>query len=146
MDESRDELPDDVLAALRQGDPVEAIKRLRAASGLGLKDAKQVIDAHLNGEPAGWAPRVGAATPLPDPVMQAIWRGNKIEAIKLLRRHTGLGLKEANDLVDASSAGSASCDPGAEPGAVPRSRGAVWWGVALLACAWLAYLLTQGSP
>lgn len=34
-------------------------------------------------------------------VIQAIERGNKIEAIKLLRESTGLGLKESKDLIDA---------------------------------------------
>lgn len=38
---------------------------------------------------------------LPDEVIQAIKNGNKIEAIKLLREKTGLGLKESKDLVDA---------------------------------------------
>jgi ribosomal protein L7/L12 len=34
-------------------------------------------------------------------VIEAIERGNKIEAIKLLRESTGLGLKEAKDIIDA---------------------------------------------
>lgn len=34
-------------------------------------------------------------------VIQAIESGNKIEAIKLLRESTGLGLKESKDLIDA---------------------------------------------
>jgi hypothetical protein len=44
------------------------------------------------------------ATPpriLPPDVVNALRRGNKIEAIKLLRQATGLGLAEAKDVVDA---------------------------------------------
>jgi len=39
--------------------------------------------------------------PLPPQVQQALQRGNQIEAIKLLRAATGLGLKEAKQLIDA---------------------------------------------
>ncbi len=38
---------------------------------------------------------------LPSEVIEAIEHGNKIEAIKLLRESTGLGLKEAKDIIDA---------------------------------------------
>ena len=38
---------------------------------------------------------------LPPDVIEAIAAGRKIEAIKLLREQTGMGLKEARDIVDA---------------------------------------------
>ena len=38
---------------------------------------------------------------LPGPVIEALARGNKIEAIKLLRDLRGSGLKESKDDVDA---------------------------------------------
>ena len=38
-----------------------------------------------------------AETGLPDKVVEALKRGNKVEAIKLLREQTGVGLKEAKD-------------------------------------------------
>jgi len=38
--------------------------------------------------------------PYSDAVLQAVDAGRKIEAIKLLREETGLGLKEAKDEVD----------------------------------------------
>ena len=40
------------------------------------------------------------ADPLPGQVLDALLRGNSIEAIKLLRACTGLGLKEAKDVID----------------------------------------------
>lgn len=55
-------LPPDVLAALDAGQLIEAIKRLRAATGLGLKEAKDLIDAHQRGEAVSVAAR--AAQPL----------------------------------------------------------------------------------
>ena len=39
-------LPSDVVEALRRGNKIEAIKRLREATGLGLAEAKSVVDAH----------------------------------------------------------------------------------------------------
>ena len=38
--------------------------------------------------------------PLPGKVLDALLRGNSIEAIKLLRASTGFGLKEAKDAID----------------------------------------------
>lgn len=40
------ELPADVIAAIREGKRIEAIKRLRAARGLQLKDAKDQVEAY----------------------------------------------------------------------------------------------------
>ena len=39
-------LPPDVVDALRRGNKIEAIKRLRTATGLGLAEAKDRIEAH----------------------------------------------------------------------------------------------------
>lgn len=38
---------------------------------------------------------------LPNAAIEMLWRGQMIEAIKLLRVERNLGLKEAKDLVDA---------------------------------------------
>ena len=38
------DVPDQVLAHIRAGNHIEAIKELRSASGLGLKEAKDVVD------------------------------------------------------------------------------------------------------
>lgn len=45
MEEQQFSVSDEVLAAVDAGRKIEAIKILREESGLGLKDAKQVIDA-----------------------------------------------------------------------------------------------------
>jgi hypothetical protein len=42
-----DQLPPDVIQALAQGRKIDAIKRLRALKGLGLAEAKALVDAHL---------------------------------------------------------------------------------------------------
>ena len=45
----KDKLPDEVVNALLKGKKIEAIKRLRAARGLGLKEAKELVEDHLEG-------------------------------------------------------------------------------------------------
>ena len=45
-------LPADVVAAIQQGNKIEAIKRLRLARGLDLKGAKDVVDAYVRADPA----------------------------------------------------------------------------------------------
>ena len=93
------ELPANVVDALRRGNVIEAIKLLRASTGLDLKQAKDAIDQHSRGGPVGMvAPYSGQ---LPSSVVAALQKGNKIEAIRLLREQTGLGLKEAKDAVEA---------------------------------------------
>lgn len=93
-------LPADVLAALDRGQTIEAIKLLRTFTGLGLKEAKDAIDDYLDGKPVSIHPET-PASPLSSSVGDALQRGNKIEAIRLLREQTGLGLKEAKEAVEA---------------------------------------------
>ncbi|WP_459856982.1 ribosomal protein L7/L12 [Dongia sp. agr-C8] len=45
------ELPDAAKLALRQGNKVEAIKIVREARGLGLKEAKDVVEASVAQDP-----------------------------------------------------------------------------------------------
>jgi hypothetical protein len=80
--------------------------------------------------------------PLPPDVLDALARGNKIEAIKLLRGHTGLGLKEAKDAVEAS--GVVATGRKLSPGEVPRSSPAGWWLSALAIAAVAAYYFLRG--
>lgn len=136
-------LPTDVLAALQDGNTIEAIKRLRQATGLGLKEAKDAIDAHLAGLPVSISVReAGSGLQLPADVLAALREGNKIEAIRLLREHTGLGLKEAKDAVDAWGGASA---PRLSPGEQPRSSGAGWWVLGLVLLAALGYAFLSGA-
>ena len=92
---------------LRSGQKIEAIKILRAARGLGLKEAKEAIDQATAGHPFS-VPQLAleeksrrAAPPeANEDLVSLIRRGQKINAIKLLREQTGLGLKEAKEEVD----------------------------------------------
>jgi hypothetical protein len=46
------DLPPAAVAALREGRKIEAIKIVRNANGLQLKDAKEAVDAYLEAQPA----------------------------------------------------------------------------------------------
>lgn len=127
-------LPSDVMQALQRGDAVEAIKLLRRATGLDLRTAKEVIDEHLRGNPLPAAASFGKPKaplgPLPADVAEAIQRGNKVEAIKLMREATGLGLKEAKDAVEAAWPAALDKSGALGPGETPRSNG-TWWLIAV---------------
>lgn len=115
MSDRQEALPADVQAALARGNRIEAIRLMRAATGMSLAEAKAAIEG-----PAA-APGVAGATPptpedLPAEVAAALATGNKIEAIKLLRAATGMELKDAKDAVDAAVARGA----GLAPGEIPR--------------------------
>jgi hypothetical protein len=140
-------LPPQVLDELARGRMIEAIKLLREARGLELKAAKEAIDAHLRGAPL---PPPRAAGPfngsLPAPVREALQRGNKIEAIRLLREHSGLGLKEAKQAVDAADTGLRAPVGALSPGEVPRASPLwLWLVIAAAAVGALAFYLQRAA-
>ncbi len=138
MSPSSPPLPAAVLAALQAGNKVEAIKLLREATGLGLKEAKDAIEGHGSAQPSH-ADAAAAPGPLPAPVLAALQRGNKVEAIKLLRELSGLGLKEAKDLVDAAPQQFQPDLAARAPGEVQESRSLGAWLFAIAAIALVAY-------
>ena len=139
------ELPDEVRDALQRGNLFDAIKLLRKAGVSNLQEAKAVLEAEARrinaGKSAGRqaASRTGTAHPpaapggFPPAAADALRRGHKIEAIRLVREHNGLGLREAKDLVErheqliVPTADSLAPRNGLSPGEVPRSSGRITW-------------------
>jgi ribosomal protein L7/L12 len=94
-----------VARLLAQGGKLEAIKLLRERTGVGLAEAKQAVEAIAREEaivpPApGLAATIERARQMSEEVRRLAAKGQKTEAIKLLREKSGIGLKEAKDLVD----------------------------------------------
>ena len=101
-----------ILAFIHHGQKIEAIKFVRSSLGIDLKDAKEVVEAiaagtHIheldtnskNNNESQFAIETADSAQL-----QALVRsGKKIEAVKLLVKQQGLGLKEAKDLIDSMS-------------------------------------------
>ena len=81
---------------------------------------------------------------VPEKALAALQLGQRIEAIKLTRLATGLGLKEAKDLIEARVAG----DPGLQALYASRPSGgarAIGWLIgALLGAAAAHYLWPKG--
>ena len=113
-------LPEDVRLAMSAGQKIEAIRLLRERSGLGLADAKAAVESGRLPSAPSLAPQTEA---LPLDVQAALIRGNKIEAIRLLRQAEGGGLKEAKDRIDAFELGAGGWGvSGRAPGEAPRRR------------------------
>jgi ribosomal protein L7/L12 len=162
---TRDKLPPAVRHALERGNKIEAIKQLRNVTSLGLKEAKEWIEAHERGDqpsmptakephPEGRDPN--ASFTLTKEAFAALRRGNTIEAIEIVRARTGVGLTEAKGMVEEIrkalpdlpnvsaprvSAGSVRYGPGLAPGQVPEGGGSGKW-LALIAIAVLAVMAT----
>jgi ribosomal protein L7/L12 len=98
--------PAAAVTALANGNRLEAIKLVREANhGVDLRGAMEAVEAHVAGKqnfPVDPAPPTTSATysGLPAEAMAALSSGQVIEAIKIVREKTGLGLKEAKDMVD----------------------------------------------
>lgn len=109
------EMPEDKAAemtdAIFAGQKIEAIKVYKECTGRGLKESKDFVDdlerqlRQECPERFGAAMAVGGAALVPDDnadeMTQAIFAGQKIQAIKLCREATGLGLKDAKEYVEA---------------------------------------------
>jgi ribosomal protein L7/L12 len=107
-----------VVAEIEAGRRIEAIKLVRERTRLGLADAKALVEALASGaDGVDLSPvRTSAADDVaqatvddPDLAAQLVLElaaGRKLEAIKLYRERTGVGLKQARDAVDALERGA----------------------------------------
>jgi ribosomal protein L7/L12 len=105
------DVPDAERAAIRAlidgGNKIAAIKRVRELTGMNLKEAKEYVESW---QPTNAAPDLTLSIDSPPAAdLQEVHRltlhGQKIQAIKLYRELTGVGLKEAKDYVDALESG-----------------------------------------
>ena len=132
-------LPEAVVAAMRSGNKLAAVKRLRESTGVGLLQAKALVDLH--GSDA-LTPAVDASgLVLPQTVRDAMDAGRKREAIRLLREQTGQGLRDAREAIEVYAASTATGDAALSPGAVAKSGNAGWLAVVLALVAALVYFL-----
>jgi ribosomal protein L7/L12 len=111
-----------VRAMAARGETIQAIKMVREMTGLGLKEAKDYVDALPNAPPmmtvarqmvAAAAAGTGGSTSMRTDAAALVARGQALDAIKLVRERTGMGLKEAKDYVDELAEGQrrANADP-----------------------------------
>jgi ribosomal protein L7/L12 len=87
-------LPPDAITAIKHGDKIKAVVITREKTGLGLKDAKDLVDAYFETRDADFVSSPEQA------IIAAINANRKLEAIKLVRDMTNLNLKNAKDLIE----------------------------------------------
>jgi ribosomal protein L7/L12 len=88
-------------ALLNQGRKIDAIKIVRERTGWDLKEAKDFVETQERaGQAAAAVPLGKLPRDIDSEVRRLVAAGKKIDAIKLVRERTGLGLNEAKDLVD----------------------------------------------
>ena len=161
MRESPPQLPSAaVIAAVSNGELIEAIKLVREQQGLGLKEAKELVDRYRSmpvlmrvdalGDKAGEIESQHGVK-IPAAAIDALAHGNITAAINAVRAEYNLGLKDAKQLVDAHRDGSFSGSQ--NQGSInrtsstvsrdPGTRGMVWAlaGVAVLAAIALWWVL-----
>jgi ribosomal protein L7/L12 len=89
---------DQIQQLLRDDKKIDAIKLVRQQTGLGLKEAKDAVEAIERGETPMLMLQASAtvhdlSNVDLDQIMELLRQGKKIEAVKLVREQTGLGLK-----------------------------------------------------
>ncbi len=95
-------LEQSVIDELNNQGQIKAIKRLRELRGIGLKEAKDIIDSYLaqgSDFNEASAPPINADY-LEQAVVDDLKKKGKVAAIKTLRELRGVGLKDAKDIVD----------------------------------------------
>jgi ribosomal protein L7/L12 len=94
-----------ILELMAQGNKIEAIKRFRALTNAGLKEAKDAVEAMSRGEPVSipmaQPASMAASASVDDQIRALLAKNQKIEAIKVYRLATQVGLKEAKDYVES---------------------------------------------
>lgn len=125
-----DTLPPDVQAALQRGSIIEAIRLLRDATGLGLKESKEAVDRYVASHPLPSARN--AATP------QAV-RTEAMSAARLLRSVVEETLRKPAGDVPPSL--QAAMDSKLAPGEVAQGSwlGTVGWIVGAAICGAILY-------
>ena len=153
-------VPAEILSIRNSGSKVLAIKLLREQSGLGQAEAKQLLESvDAGSDAADSSLAVNNAIPASAElrIHAAMASGNKLEAVKLLKEATGLGLAEAKERIDAAmqseplnlqAALNQPTQPNAAssaPGEVKSSPGILWLALILVALAWGAWFYFKAA-
>jgi ribosomal protein L7/L12 len=90
---------DELRALLAAGRKIEAIKQYRAATGAGLAEAKNAVEALERAQSLQ-----SVDSPFENEILSLLEQGRTFEAIRLYRKKTGVGLKEAKDFIESLAA------------------------------------------
>ncbi len=99
-----DTLEREVYSLLARGRKIEAVKKVRELTGMGLQEAKDYVDslARSGSQEMDIFKETGVSQETFEfKARELLARGRKIEAIKKVRELTGMSLKESKDFVDS---------------------------------------------
>ena len=127
------DLEEQIRSLLERGQKIEAIKRYREETGVGLAEAKEAVEALQAGRTVSCRGR-----PLSGPdkprvadweldVLRLLQAGKKIQAVKLYRERMGGGLKEAKEAVEAVARRHGIAGRGGCLGILATVVAVVWW-------------------
>lgn len=86
------------MAAAKDGNIIEAIKIVRADTGLGLKQAKELVERELKHD--GGSSSSSLHLSMPISALVALQNGQQIDAIRHYREHNKIGLKDAKKAIE----------------------------------------------
>lgn len=99
-----DQIPAAAISAIENGNMIEAIKIIREETGLGLKEAKDLVDQYAAQGPQTKSQievhQQASGVHMPIEAINALQKGSKIEAIRFIREENKMGLKDAKDFVE----------------------------------------------
>jgi large subunit ribosomal protein L7/L12 len=101
-EQPQEPVDDTLMDLIRRGQKINAIKLYRERTGLGLKEAKDAVEALERGESTR-SPK-NNPTELQEAVVSLLRNRQKIQAIKLFRDQTGVGLADAKQAVEELAA------------------------------------------
>ena len=111
---SEHDIPAAAKELAKSGQLIDAVKLTREQTGLGLKDAKNAVDAYIRDphRASRFSRRRDDLTSseIPPLAIAALEEGRLVDAIKHTRSARGLGLKAAKETVEQFLAGHADID------------------------------------
>ena len=94
-------IPSSILEQINKGNKIEAIKMLREELNIGLKEAKEFVGklSSVNDNPnENFIEQKNIS--VSEKALNFLREGKKIDAVKVVREETGLGLKDSKDMVE----------------------------------------------
>jgi ribosomal protein L7/L12 len=137
------DLPPEARTALAAGNKIEAIKILREQTGLGLAEAKDIVDrAERGADPRARVTGLSDGK-LPLEATVTLQRGDKIGAIRIVHRAANLDLKDSKGAVEAAIAADPALQAMFATLGAARRRRALLWIVGLLIAAAALVMATR---
>lgn len=143
MTQEKFTMPAEAISAIKRGEKIEAIKIIREATGIGLKEAKDIVDGYDGSALVSLHPKKDFA--MPPEALFALQRGSKIDAIKSVREANKTGLKDAKDFIDDYLKNNPLLEQQYETILGEKNRTGIQWLVFIIAVGALVYLILSGK-